>query len=55
LTPVQAPRLEQIWRERERLAFLTDLAPWKVAEPDELLFWAREGRFRDPVTELRFR
>lgn len=54
LSPAQTPRLQQIWEERERLARLTDLAPWKVAEPDELVFWAREGRFEDPVTELRF-
>jgi ribonuclease D len=43
----QVLRLKDVWLEREKLAENLDLAPWRVVPPDELLHWARTGRFSD--------
>lgn len=49
LPPDQMAALENLWRRREALAQALDLAPWKVVPPEELVFFAREGRFQDPA------
>ena len=40
-------RLKDVWLQREQLAEQLDLAPWRVVPPEELLHWARTGRFSD--------
>ena len=47
LTPQQMDSLESIWRRREALARKLDLAPWRLVPSEELLHWAREGRFSE--------
>jgi ribonuclease D len=40
-------RLESVWRRRDSLARDLDWAPWKLVPNDELVLWAREGRFSE--------
>jgi len=47
LDEVQTLKLKEVWLRREALARELDLAPWRVVPPDELLVWARSGRFSD--------
>jgi ribonuclease D len=47
LTPPQLERLEAVWKRRESLAQSLDLAPWRLVPSEELLHWAREGRFSE--------
>jgi ribonuclease D len=45
LGPEALERLEEVWRRRDALARSLDWAPWKLVPNEELVFWAREGRF----------
>lgn len=45
LAPEELERLEGLWRRREALARDLDLAPWRLVASEELVLWAREGRF----------
>lgn len=47
LLPEHLGRLELVWRRREALARDLDLAPWRIVSSEELLHWAREGRFSE--------
>lgn len=47
LVPDQLERLQTVWLHREILAKSLDLAPWRVVSSEELLHWAREGRFSE--------
>jgi len=47
LLPEHLERLEIVWRRREALAQSLDLAPWRIVSSEELLHWAREGRFSE--------
>lgn len=40
-------RLKAVWQSREALAQNLDLAPYRVVPHDELLVWARTGRFSE--------
>lgn len=45
LVPDAQERLEAVWRRRDTLARQWDQAPWKVVPNEELVVWARDGRF----------
>ena len=49
LLPLEQQKLEKLWRRREMLAQDLDLAPWKLLAPEELVLWAKEGRFSEKV------
>ncbi len=47
LLPAELEQLESLWRRRERLARVHDLAPWRVVPSEELVLWVKEGRFSE--------
>jgi ribonuclease D len=47
LDPAALERLEEAWRRRDSLARSLDWAPWRLVPNDELVKWAREGRFSE--------
>lgn len=47
LEPEALIRLETVWRRREDLARTLDWAPWRLVPNEELVTWAREGRFSE--------
>lgn len=47
LPPEALQRLETLWRRRDSLAQSLDWAPWKLVPNDELVRYAREGRFSE--------
>jgi len=45
LDPDALERLKSVWQRREQLAASLDWAPWRLVPNEELVNWAREGRF----------
>lgn len=47
LDPEALERLETAWKKRDGLARSLDWAPWKLVPNEELVVWARDGRFSE--------
>lgn len=47
LDPPALERLGEAWRKRDALAKALDWAPWKLVPNEELVLWARDGRFSE--------